>query len=156
MKRALRLSLTLLLVLTLSLGLLPAAQAASAYDRPQQKLACLTFDDGPGKYSDAILDTLKAHGAKATFFMNGYKVRTYADQVRRMAAEGHQIGNHTYNHPYLARSSDYKIRQEVDATAQALTEVTGLTGTGGTGFYLRPPYGSFNSRVASTAGGPSL
>ncbi|MDY3993289.1 MAG: polysaccharide deacetylase family protein, partial [Evtepia sp.] len=85
-----------LLVLVLCVGLAPGALAASAYDRPGQKLACLTFDDGPGPYSDQILDVLKAHGAKATFFMNGYKVRTYAAQVQRMAAEGHQIGNHTY------------------------------------------------------------
>lgn len=147
---------TVLLVLTLTLSLMSGALAASAYDRPGQKLACLTFDDGPGPYSDAILDTLQKHGAKATFFMNGYKVRTYADQVRRMAAEGHQIGNHTYNHPYLAKSSDALIRREVTGTAQALTEVTGLTGTGSTGFYLRPPYGSFNSRVAAVAGVPMI
>ncbi len=145
-----------LLVLVLCVGLAPGALAASAYDRPGQKLACLTFDDGPGPYSDQILDVLKAHGAKATFFMNGYKVRTYAAQVQRMAAEGHQIGNHTYNHPYLAKSSDTLIRQEIQSTAQALTEVTGLTGTGETGFYLRPPYGSFNSRVIAAAGVPVI
>ena len=154
-KYALRL-FTVLLTLTLTLSLMPTAFGASAYDRPGQKLACLTFDDGPGPYSDAILDVLQKHGAKATFFMNGYKVRTYGDQVRRMVAEGHQIGNHTYNHPYLAKSSDALIRQEVSGTAQALTEVTGVTGTGSTGFYLRPPYGSFNSRVAATANVPVI
>ena len=154
-KYALRL-FTVLLTLTLALSLMPTAFGASAYDRPGQKLACLTFDDGPGPYSDAILDVLKKHGAKATFFMNGYKIRTHGDQVRRMVAEGHQIGNHTYNHPYLAKSSDALIRQEVTGTAQALTEVTGGAGTGSTGFYLRPPYGSFNSRVAATANVPVI
>ncbi len=147
---------TVLLTLTVALSLMSTAFAASAYDRPGQKLACLTFDDGPGPYSDAILDVLQKHGAKATFFMNGYKVRTYADQVRRMAAEGHQLGNHTYNHPYLARSSDALIRREVSSTAQVLTEVTGVTGTGDTGFYLRPPYGSFNARVAAAANVPVI
>lgn len=154
-KYALRL-FTVLLTLTMALSLMPTAFGASAYDRPGQKLACLTFDDGPGPYSDAILDVLQKHGAKATFFMNGYKVRTYGDQVRRMVAEGHQIGNHTYNHPYLAKSSDALIRQEVSGTARALMEVTGVTGTGSTGFYLRPPYGSFNSRVAATANVPVI
>ena len=145
-----------LMTLVLCVGLAPGAFAASAYDCPGQKLAALTFDDGPGPYSDAILDTLKAHGAKATFFMNGYKVRNYATQVRRMVAEGHQIGNHTYNHPYLAKSSAATVQREITATAQALTEVTGVQGTGNTGFYLRPPYGSWNSRVTALAGVPVI
>lgn len=145
-----------LLTLVLCVSLAPGAFAASAYDCPGQKLAALTFDDGPGPYSDAILDTLKAHGAKATFFMNGYKVRNYATQVRRMVAEGHQIANHTYNHPYLAKSSGATIQREITSTAQALTEVTGLTGTGNTGFYLRPPYGSWNSSVIALAGVPVI
>lgn len=149
-------ALTVLLALTLMLGLVPTAFAASAYDRPGQKLACLTFDDGPGPYSDAILDTLKKHDAKATFFVNGYRLRTYGDEVRRMVAEGHQVGNHTYNHPYLAESADALIRQEVDATAKLITELTGVRGTGSTGFYLRPPYGSFSNRVAAAANVPVI
>ena len=134
MKRTLRPALCLVLTLVLCMSLVPSALAASAYDRPGQKLAALTFDDGPGPYSDQILDVLKKHNAKATFFMNGYKVNTYASQVRRMAAEGHQVANHTYDHPYLASSSTAKIQQEINATAQALTAVPGLAGTGNTGF----------------------
>ena len=150
--------LCLLLTLLLCLSLAPVSQAAggSAYDRPGQKLAALTFDDGPGPYSDRIMDTLAAHGAKATFFMNGYKVRTYAKQIQRMVAEGHQIANHTYNHPVLASSSATKVRNEITGTANALTEVTGLTGTGNTGFYLRPPYGSWNNTTLSLAGVPVI
>ena len=145
-----------LLALLLCLGLCPCASAVSAYDRPGQKLLALTFDDGPGPYSDVILDVLAKHNAKATFFMNGYKVRKYSDQVKRMAEEGHQIANHTYNHVWLTRCSDAKLRQELDATAEAFTEVTGLTGTGDTGFYLRPPYGDFNKRVIAVAGVPVI
>lgn len=150
-RRALCLCLTALLCLTL----FPAALAASDYDRPGQKLVALTFDDGPGAYSDTILDVLAKHNAKATFFMNGYKVRRYADQVRRMVNEGHQIANHTYNHPYLTKLSDAKIRQELNATAEAFTEVTGVTG-GDTGFFLRPPYGDYNKRVTAAAGVPVI
>ena len=135
---------------------IPTARAVSDYDRPGQKLAALTFDDGPGPYSNSILDTLKKYDAKATFFMNGYKLHRYADQVRRMVAEGHQIANHTYNHPYLTKLSDGKMRQEIDATSLLLTEITGLTGTGDTGFYLRPPYGDFNKRVTAAAGVPVI
>ncbi len=145
-----------LLTLVLCVSLVPGAFAASSYDRPGQKLAALTFDDGPGAYSDMILDTLREHNAKATFFVNGYKVRTYATQIQRMVAEGHQVGNHTYNHPELAKSSNDTIRREIVGTAQAITEVTGLKGTGGTGFYLRPPYGSWNNRVLSQAGVPVI
>ena len=130
------------------------AFAASAYDCPGQKLAALTFDDGPGRYSAAILDTLKAHGVKATFFMNGNNIWIYASQVQRMVAEGHQVANHTYNHPDLVQSSDALVRQEIGSLAQALTQITGRKGTGKTGFYLRPPFGSRNQRVLSLAGVP--
>lgn len=143
-----------LLTMALCVSLIPAALAASDYDRPGQKLLALTFDDGPGSYSDSILNTLQKHNAKATFFMNGYKVYAYADQVRRMAAEGHQIANHTYDHPMLTRQTDAKIRQEIASTAQALTETTGLSGTGDTGFYLRPPYGDQSAHVRAVAGVP--
>ena len=156
MKIWIRRTVCLLLAALFCLALAPMASAVSDYDRPGQKLLALTFDDGPGPYSDQILDTLAAHNAKATFFMNGYKVRRYADQVRRMVDEGHQIANHTYNHPQLTKCSDAKLRQEMDATAEVFTEVTGLTGTGNTGFYMRPPYGAFNKRVTSLVGVPVI
>ena len=114
-----------LLTLVLGVSLVPGAFAASAYDCPGQKLAALTFDDGPGRYSAAILDTLKAHGVKATFFMNGNNIWIYASQVQRMVAEGHQVANHTYNHPDLVQSSDALVRQEIGSLAQALTQITG-------------------------------
>ena len=95
MTTRIRRTVSVLLAALLCLTLAPIASAASDYDRPGQKLLALTFDDGPGPYSDQILDTLAAHNAKATFFMNGYKVRKYADQIRRMVNEGHQIANHT-------------------------------------------------------------
>ena len=148
--------LTLCLTLVLCLTQVPTAFGASAYDRPGQKLAALTFDDGPGPYSHQILDVLAKHDAKATFFMNGYRLNTWPDAVKRMAAEGHQLGNHTYNHPYLAKSSDAAIWREVSSTAQGITALTGLTGTGSTGFYLRPPYGSYNQRVAAAANVPVI
>ena len=71
-----------------------------------------------------------------------------------MVAEGHQVANHTYNHPDLVQSSDALVRQEIGSLAQALTQITGRKGTGKTGFYLRPPFGSRNQRVLSLAGVP--
>ena len=156
MRTILRRAVCGILSVLLCLSLIPAAGAASGYDRPGQKLLALTFDDGPGPYSDSILDTLQKHNAKATFFLNGYKLWRYSAQVKRMADEGHQLANHTYNHPYLTKLSDYRVRQELDSTAQILTQITGVTGTGNTGFYLRPPYGSFNKRVTALAGVPVI
>lgn len=148
--------LTLCLTLALCLSLTSTAFAASAYDRPGQKLAALTFDDGPSAQSAQILDVLARHEAKATFFMNSHSYQRYADQIRRMVREGHQIGNHTLNHPELSKCSDALIRQEVGGMAQALTQVTGLAGTGDTGFYLRPPFGSMNKGAAAVAGVPVI
>lgn len=143
----------------LCLLLVPTALAAgipSGYDCPEQKLVALTFDDGPGIYSDDIIDILKEHNAKATFFLNGYRLDHFADQVKRMVAEGHQIGNHTYNHPDLNECSDEVIWQEVISTSQALTAITGLPGTGDNGFYLRPPFNNVDKHVAELVGLPVI
>ena len=156
MKIRLRSLIISLLTLGLMLSVTPVAFAGSAEPAAGRKLVALTFDDGPGEYVDDILDTLQRHNAKGTFFLLGHKVRTNPDQVRRMVAEGHQIGNHTESHPHLTECSDAAIQQEVKETAQAIAEVTGLTGTGDTGFYLRPPFGSYSDRVAAAAHVPVI
>ena len=127
--------------MVLGVSLVPGAFAASAYDCPGQKLAALTFDDGPGRYSAAILDTLKAHGVKATFFMNGNNIWIYASQVQRMVAEGHQVANHTYNHPDLVQSSDALVRQEIGSLAQALTQTLAEMEADGTTRAILERYG---------------
>jgi peptidoglycan/xylan/chitin deacetylase (PgdA/CDA1 family) len=134
----------------------PAWAAGSAYNEGGQKLAALTFDDGPGKYSDKIMDTLEARGAKATFFMNGYLIKKYPEAVKRMARDGFQMGNHTYDHPYLTRCPADKVKAELSSTAKLITQLTGVAGTGDTGFYLRPPYGSWNKSVIAEAGVPVI
>ena len=66
---------------------------------PSEKAVYLTFDDGPiPEATPFILDTLKAYDAKATFFMVGDNVNKYPELYERIKAEGHQVGNHTYNH----------------------------------------------------------
>lgn len=66
---------------------------------PTEKAVYLTFDDGPiPEATPFILDTLREHGIKATFFMVGDNVRKYPELFERIKAEGHQIGNHTFNH----------------------------------------------------------
>lgn len=66
------------------------------------KKVALTFDDGPNPpYTDKILDILKREDIKATFFVCGANIKRHPDLVKKIASEGHQIGNHTYNHSFL-------------------------------------------------------
>lgn len=66
----------------------------------EKKVAYLTFDDGPGENTDAILDILQQYSVKATFFVAGYMVERYPKQMQRMVDEGHAIASHTYSHQY--------------------------------------------------------
>lgn len=66
--------------------------------KPKQKTAYLTFDDGPSANTEKILDTLRKYGIKATFFVNGNENKL--DEYKKILAEGHAIGNHTYSHDY--------------------------------------------------------
>ncbi|MEO8227521.1 MAG: glycosyltransferase [Gemmatimonadota bacterium] len=96
----------------------------------------LTFDDGPdGTWTPLILDTLRAHGAPATFFVIGENVERHIALMRRIVAEGHEFGNHTFTHPNLALTSAFVTRLELDATERLLEAVTGRRSA-----FFRPPY----------------
>ncbi|WP_136443541.1 polysaccharide deacetylase family protein [Pacificoceanicola onchidii] len=102
----------------------------------------MTFDDGPHpKLTPILLDMLKARGLRATFYLIGNRVVTWPDIVRRIADEGHEIGNHSWTHPNLARYSDKKVLSEIDRTSDAIFKVTGRPPV-----TFRPPYGSFTKR----------
>jgi peptidoglycan/xylan/chitin deacetylase (PgdA/CDA1 family) len=96
----------------------------------------LTFDDGPSPYTPAILDELKREGVRATFFVCGENAARYPDLVRRIRAEGHEIGNHTWSHPWLYLSPRETIASEIDRTQDALTAITGERPR-----LFRPPFG---------------
>jgi peptidoglycan/xylan/chitin deacetylase (PgdA/CDA1 family) len=86
----------------------------------------LTFDDGPAKWTEPILDVLAEHSARATFFVIGSAVERHSDLIRRMDSEGHEIGNHTWSHPKLARDcDDDRVRDELARTNAVLAEITG-------------------------------
>lgn len=102
----------------------------------------LTFDDGPWRYTNDLLDLLEREGARATFFVCGGNMAE--DQItgyghpqilRRMFSAGHQIGSHTWAHPDLATLSEDGVRQQMFLNEQALVGVLGLLPT-----YFRPPY----------------
>jgi peptidoglycan/xylan/chitin deacetylase (PgdA/CDA1 family) len=98
----------------------------------------LTFDDGPNpKWTPRLLDVLGEQGVKATFFMLGGRAQTEPALVRRIAAEGHLIGNHSWSHPNLALTAASKVREELARTSETLEQVTGERVR-----YFRPPFGA--------------
>jgi peptidoglycan-N-acetylglucosamine deacetylase len=99
-------------------------------------VAALTFDDGPGADTPKILDALQQAGVCATFFLCGSNVERYPATARRIAADGHEIGNHTYSHPRLLGKTPGHIALEIER-AQVLIE----RHTGKKPKLFRPPYG---------------
>jgi peptidoglycan/xylan/chitin deacetylase (PgdA/CDA1 family) len=96
----------------------------------------LTFDDGPGEATPIVLDMLKQAGIRATFFLCGQNVERYPDLARRIAEEGHEIGNHTHTHPRLLGRTPGKIAYEIERAQTIIAHHTGRKPT-----LFRPPYG---------------
>lgn len=102
-----------------------------------EKRVALTFDDGPKQgTTERLLDALQARGVPATFFLIGEQLAGNEDLVRRMQAEGHQVGSHTWSHTDLSALSPWEVQQELSKTQAALTEILGPGS-----YWLRPPYG---------------
>lgn len=104
------------------------------------KMIALTFDDGPGPYTDELIDGLEKLNAKATFFLVGKKIRKYPDTVARIAQNGHLVGNHTYSHIKLTALSPDEIKKEIDKTNEEIKALTGETPQ-----FFRPPFGRYNA-----------
>ena len=104
---------------------LPRANLVQRAGRDRRRVA-LTFDDGPdAKWTPRILDILKAHHAPATFFVTGANVLGEPDLLRRIIAEGSEVGNHSTTHPDLDRLSDGAIRLELNTTQRLVESYTG-------------------------------
>lgn len=102
-----------------------------------QKVVALTFDDGPyPPYTDMILDVLKEYNVPATFFVVGRNVEKHPETLQRIISEGHQIGNHTYNHIDLLKANKATIIQEIDKTNQVVRAAIGFAPN-----IVRPPHG---------------
>ena len=120
-------------------------------DCAKSKCLALTFDDGPGPYTARLLEILKRHFARATFFVVGRNAAAYPRLLRRMAAENHEIGNHTYDHADLVKLSAAGIHSEVRRTQQVVHQAIGRWPT-----IMRPPYGAINPRVNQAIGLPEI
>ena len=107
----------------------------------ETKYVALTFDDGPKRgTTDVLLDGLRARGAAATFFLVGEQAVHAPELVRRMQEEGHQVGNHTWSHVRLEGASAAVQQEEVGYTEALLAQILG-----GSGYWLRPPYGQVST-----------
>lgn len=115
-------------------------------------LVALTFDDGPrSSTTGPLLDGLELREVPATFFLVGNRIPGNEDLVRRMAAEGHQIGIHTYDHVKLKGLSRQDFDLQVGKTRVLITR---LVGEGN--YWLRPPYGLIDRQAESWCGGPVI
>ncbi|MYV65105.1 polysaccharide deacetylase family protein, partial [Streptomyces sp. SID2131] len=100
----------------------------------------LTFDDGPDpRYTPGILDTLRRHDCRAMFFVCGEMAVENQDLLRRMADEGHVVGNHSWSHPLIPKLRPSRIRDELGSTSEVVERALGTAP-----LWYRAPYGAWN------------
>ncbi|NPV27087.1 MAG: polysaccharide deacetylase family sporulation protein PdaB [Firmicutes bacterium] len=115
--------------------------------KTDQKVLALTFDISWGTNTPTpVLDILKKHNVRATFFLSGPWVKKYPSIPQRIAADGHEIGSHGNEHINLSTVSKEKIREEIMLAHQSIQAVTGHTPN-----LIRTPNGDYNNQVISTA-----
>lgn len=120
------------------------------YDPSQHKTRiAFTFDDGPGEYTDELLDCLEENNAHATFFMLGQNVGSWESTVQRMADIGCEIGRHSWDHPNLYNLSMDSVAKEFSDTDAALEKACGQKAS-----VARAPYGNWSDDIISTVGKP--
>ncbi|MFM9607854.1 xylanase deacetylase [Streptomyces sp. V2] len=118
---------------------------------PAQAAACsgyvgLTFDDGPGGNTQALLNALTASGLRATMFNTGQNAASYPALVRAQVSAGMWVANHSYTHPHLTQLPQAQVDSELSRTQQAIANAGG-----GTPRLFRPPYGETNATVQAVA-----
>ena len=107
-----------------------------------RRIIALTFDDGPKKDAGRLLDVLKAKNVKASFFVVGKQAQAFPAIVKRMADEGHEIGDHTFNHRDLEYLNEIEITQELFKTIALVRSITGRDT-----HFLRPPGGHEGTKL---------
>jgi peptidoglycan/xylan/chitin deacetylase (PgdA/CDA1 family) len=117
------------------------------WQKPPAKTVYLTFDDGPDKVNTPkVLDILKKYNVRATFFVLGHKSKACPDIIKRINAEGHVLGNHTFSHIDGTVIDEEKIKNELESTHAII-----LAACGQPVKIFRPPFGFFNWRVFKLA-----
>ncbi|NEB05065.1 polysaccharide deacetylase family protein [Streptomyces sp. SID13726] len=125
-----------------AVGTLTVPTSAAALPAACSGYVGLTFDDGPGSGTTALLNSLKQYGLRATMFNQGQYAAANPALVRAQVSAGMWVGNHSYTHPHLTQQSQATIDSEISRTQQAITNAGG-----GTPRLFRPPYGETNATV---------
>lgn len=120
--------------------------AASAQTAACTGYVGLTFDDGPGSGTTALLNSLTQNGLRATMFNQGQYAAASPALVRAQVSAGMWVANHSYTHPHLTQQSQATIDSEISRTQQAIANAGG-----GTPRLFRPPYGETNATVKAVA-----
>ena len=111
----------------------------------EEKLVCLTFDDGPsGRFTRRLLDGMAERGARATFFLCGYRIELYPELAERILLEGHELGIHGYSHDSMDCMGAADVKREIDSTRVLLPEACKIT-------FLRVPGGRCSDCVQNMA-----
>lgn len=119
---------------------------------PNKPMVALTFDDGPyAPVGNQIMDSLAQYGGKATFFVVGSRAAAYETELKRMVAEGHEIGNHTFDHKYLNRLNGAQIQSEINRCSDAVFAATGVRPQ-----LVRLPGGNKNQTVLQNVKAPMI
>ncbi len=135
------LNIIIVFALTLSVSVTAFAHNPNAIAAPGT--VALTFDDGPsGIYTQKILAVLKQYNVKATFFMVGENAAKHPDVVKMVDADGHAIGNHTWDHPFMTHQTDNELNSEIEQTQTTIYNIIGKKPV-----CLRYPYDDFNKHV---------
>jgi len=115
------------------------------------RLIALTFDDGPGPYTAAVVNELRRLKAPATFFEIGEQISAYRRLVANMSHWGFVIADHTWTHPQLTSLPSAQVVNQIARTKNLITKITGTPVQ-----FLRPPYGAQNARIRTLAGRQGL
>ena len=109
----------------------------------QDKKIAISFDAAWGtEYTDDILNILDKYNVKTTFFLVGFWVDKYPEYVKEIHERGHEIGNHSTNHPYMTKLSEDQIVDELNKTGNKIYELTGKKP-----ILFRPPFGDYNDKL---------
>lgn len=127
------------------------AEAGRQID-PARPMVALTFDDGPyAPVGNQIMDSLAQYGGKATFFVVGSRAAAYQTELKRMVAEGHEIGNHTFDHKYLTKLNGAQIQSEINRCNDAVFAASGVRPA-----LVRLPGGLKNNTVLANVNAPII
>ncbi|MBQ4650274.1 MAG: polysaccharide deacetylase family protein [Firmicutes bacterium] len=113
---------------------------------PDKPMVAITFDDGPGAYTERLLDIFEEHGGKGTFFLVGNQVSKRTETVQRIVADGHEVAGHSWNHRQLTKLTDEELEDQFMKPRAAIYKATGVDPV-----IMRPPYGSYNDDVKAVA-----